>query len=42
MLQLNNTSKLSAFVEKKIFADTYLQLSGNHVKFYMNCVNKRG
>lgn len=41
ILQLNNISKLSGFIDKKIFAVTYLQLSGNHVKFYMNCVNKR-
>ena len=25
-----------------MFALGYLQLSENHVKFYMNCVNKRG
>jgi hypothetical protein len=41
MLQLNNLSKVSGFIDKKIFEVAYLQLSGNHVKFYVNCVNKR-
>ncbi len=39
---MNNMSKLSGFIDKKIFADSYLQLSGNDVKVYMNCVNKQG